>query len=76
MPLEKEDLLAFSKVISAALVVCGFIILGLLIGRQAAERGGPGWLVPAGAAVGALVGLSQGWAMIRPLWKDRNRKKP
>lgn len=73
MPIQREDLAAFSKIISAALLVCGFIIMGLLVGRQVAGKGGPGWAVPAGATLGALVGLSQGWAMISPLWKGKGR---
>jgi hypothetical protein len=76
MPFRVEDFVAFSKILSAALVVCGFIILGLLLGRQLAAKGAPGWVVPALAALGALVGMSQGWAMIRPLWKDGGKKRP
>lgn len=73
MPLQREDFSAFSKIIAAALLVCGFIFMGLLVGRQVAGKGGPEWAVAAGATVGALVGLSQGWAMIRPLWKGKRR---
>lgn len=76
MPFKMEDLAAFSKILSAALVICGFIILGLLLGRQFAGKGAPAWVVPATTALGALVGMSQGWAMIRPLWKDRGKKRP
>lgn len=73
MPLQREDFSAFSKIISAALLVCGFIVMGLLVGRQVAGKGGPGWAMPVGATLGAIVGLSQGWAMIRPLWKGKGR---
>ena len=74
MPLRMEDFSAFSKVLSAALRVVGFIVLGLLVGRQAVARGGPLWAVPACTALGALVGMTQGWVMIRPLWKNRGRR--
>lgn len=74
MPLRMEDFSAFSKVLSAALLVFGFIVLGLLVGRQVAGRGGPDWAVPACTVLGALVGMTQGWAMIRPLWKNRGRR--
>lgn len=76
MPLNRQDLSVFSKIVAAALLVCGFIIMGLLIGRQVAGRGGPGWAVPAGATLGAVIGLSQGWSMIRPLWKGKGRSRP
>lgn len=76
MPFRMEDVAAFSKIVSAALLVCGFIILGLMIGRQLEGRGAPGWAVPAGAAVGAVAGMTQGWAMIRPLWKGKGRPRP
>lgn len=74
MPLRMEDFSAFSKVLSAALLVFGFIVLGLLVGRQVAGRGGPDWAVPACTALGAVVGMTQGWAMVRPLWKNRGRR--
>ena len=74
MPLRMKDFSAFSKVLSAALLVFGFIVLGLLVGRQAVARGGPLWAVPACTALGALVGMTQGWVMIRPLWKNRGRR--
>ena len=74
MPLRMEDFSAFSKVLSAALLVFGFIVLWLLVGRQAVARGGPLWAVPACTALGALVGMTQGWVMIRPLWKNRGRR--
>ena len=56
MPLQREDFSAFSKIIAAALLVCGFIFMGLLVGRQVAGKGGPEWAVAAGATVGAVVG--------------------
>ncbi len=76
MPFRMEDFAAFSKIVSAALLVCGFILLGLLVGRQLEGKGAPGWVVPAGAAAGAVVGMTQGWAMIRPLWKEEGRHRP
>jgi len=66
-----EDFLAFGKVISAALVLCGFLILGLFIGRKLQAGGWPDWIVPAFSVFGALVGSWQAWIFVKQTWKKK-----
>jgi len=68
-----EDFLVFGKVISAALVLCGFLVLGLLVGRRLEGAGWPGWIVPACAACGAILGAWQAWIFMKQSWrKDKS----
>lgn len=69
-----EDFLVFGKVISAALVLCGFLVLGLLVGRRLEASGWPGWAVPVCAACGAFVGAWQAWSFVKQAWR-RNRRR-
>jgi len=69
-----EDFMVFGKVISAALVLCGFLVLGLLIGRKLEGVGWPGWIVPLCAAGGAFLGAWQAWSFMKQAWR-RNRRR-
>lgn len=64
-----EDFLAFGKVISAALLLCGFVILGLVLGRKLEAAGRPGWVVPVMVLFGGAVGAWQAWVFVRGSWR-------
>jgi hypothetical protein len=72
-PLKKiyGDFLAFGKVVSAALLLCGFVVLGLMTGKKLEAAGKPGWVVPVLILVGGAVGAWQAWAFLRQSWKKR-----
>lgn len=64
-----NDLMTFGKVISSALLICGYIVLGFVIGKKMVERGFPDWIIMILAFSGALLGLWQSWNWLKPLWK-------
>ncbi len=66
-----EDFLAFGKVISAALLLCGFVVLGLLVGKKLEAAGWSGWFVPVLVLSGGAVGAWQAWIFLRQSWKKR-----
>ncbi len=64
-----EDFLAFGKVISAALLLCGFVVLGLVAGKKLEASGKPGWVVPVLVLLGGVVGAWQAWLFLRQSWR-------
>ncbi|MGC9373251.1 MAG: hypothetical protein ACP5DY_08040, partial [Thermovirgaceae bacterium] len=64
-----EDFLAFGKVIAAALLLCGFVVLGLLAGKKLEASGRPGWVVPLMVVLGGAFGAWQAWVFLRQSWK-------
>ncbi len=60
-----EDLAAFSRVLSSALLLCGFIVFGVAGGRALVSRGYPGWTLPAAIAAGTLFGAWQAWSFLK-----------
>ncbi|MFP4482798.1 MAG: hypothetical protein ACLFN0_08405 [Thermovirgaceae bacterium] len=64
-----EDLLAFGKVISAALLLCGTILIGLKLGKMLENAGWPGWIVPLSILLGGAVGAWQAWLFLRQSWR-------
>ncbi len=64
-----EDLVYFGRIISSALLICGFVVLGLIIGQKLVERGYPNWVILLCALLGALFGLWQAWLWIKKLIK-------
>ena len=71
-----KDIALFGKIISIALLFCGYILMGLYIGREIAMKDGPQWSTSAGAVLGTLIGgLHSVWA-IRDILKKRDKKFP
>jgi uncharacterized SAM-binding protein YcdF (DUF218 family) len=66
-----EDFLAFGRVISAALLLCGFVVLGLLLGKNLEAKGQPEWVVPFMVILGGVLGAWQAWIFLRESWKKR-----
>lgn len=64
-----QDLMTFGRVISAAILVCGYLLLGVFLGRQLIQRGFPQWVAVILFFVAAFFGLWQGWIFVRVVWK-------
>lgn len=64
-----EDLMVFGRVISAAILVCGYLLLGVYLGRQLVQRGFPEWVAVVLFFVAAFFGLWQGWVFVRTIWR-------
>ncbi|HOK19129.1 MAG TPA: hypothetical protein PK188_01440 [Thermosynergistes sp.] len=69
-----EDIALFGRVIATALLVGGYIFLGLFIGKHIHDRGGPPWLPQVGASIGAIFGLWQSWVFLKTLIKKWRSK--
>jgi len=66
-----EGLLVFGRVASAALLLGGFILLGMLIGNRLVSAGHSGWVGAACSAAGAAFGAWQAWVFLKPLWSRK-----
>lgn len=64
-----EDFAAFSRVLSSALLLCGFIVFGVVGGRALVSRGYPEWTLPASIVLGTLFGAWQAWLFLRTGFK-------
>ncbi|KRT35277.1 MAG: sodium-dependent proline transporter [Acetomicrobium sp.] len=63
-----EDIAIFAKVVSAALLIVGFVLLGYYLGLYFEDRYGLGRSIPLwGALLGAVLGLLQCWNMIKSI---------
>jgi hypothetical protein len=60
-----EDMAAFTRVLSSALLLCGFIIFGMVGGRALVSRGYPGWTLPAAIVAGTAFGAWQAWSFLK-----------
>nr|WP_321501221.1 hypothetical protein [uncultured Dethiosulfovibrio sp.] len=69
-----QDLLLFGKIISIALLFCGYILMGLYIGKEIALKGGPSWATSAGAVLGTLIGGLHGTWAIRDILGKRGKR--
>ncbi len=69
-----KDIALFGKIISIALLFCGYILMGLYIGREIALKGGPHWSTSTGAVLGTLIGGFHGTWAIREILKKRDKK--
>ncbi|NCC62097.1 MAG: hypothetical protein EOM12_14415 [Verrucomicrobiae bacterium] len=67
------DLILFGKVVSTALLVVGYILLGYYLGRRLVDNGYPSWTHPALMLVGAIVGTHQMYFVIRELIHKINK---
>ena len=62
-----SDLLLFGKVVSTALLVVGYILVGYFIGRKMVKNGYPSWTHPVLMVVGAAIGLHQMFLVMREM---------
>ena len=44
--LKAGDIVVFSRITGAALLVCGYLVAGLYLARWCASQGYPGWTTP------------------------------
>ncbi|MCI6260938.1 hypothetical protein FYJ74_07640 [Pyramidobacter sp. SM-530-WT-4B] len=73
-----RDIIVFSRIVGAALLVCGYLLGGLFIGRCFLARGYPQWTLPLcliagliGALLSGVYELKSILAMIR---RDRQNR--
>lgn len=66
-----EDFATFARVISSALLLCGFIVLGVVGGRALVQRGYPEWMLHAATILGTLFGAWQAWVYLKMGIKNR-----
>jgi len=64
-----SDLMTFGKVVSSALLICGYIVLGVILGKKLVSYGFADYFILILAFLGALIGLWQSWNWLKPLWK-------
>jgi surface polysaccharide O-acyltransferase-like enzyme len=62
-----SDLVLFGKVVSTALLVVGYILLGYYIGRKFIENGYPSWTQISLMLLGAVVGAHQMFLVMREM---------
>jgi len=62
---EFGDIFYFGRIISIALLICGYIVLGIILGRKLVEKGFPEWVLLVCVVFAAFFGLSQGWVLIK-----------
>ena len=55
-----KDLVVFSRITGTALLVCGYLIAGLYLGRWCAAKGWPGWTTPLCLLIGLAAALLSG----------------
>lgn len=67
-----SDLFAFGRVVSAALLICGYIVLGFLVGQKLTQKGYPSWITLLLGLAGALFGIWQAWIWVRSIWTLKN----
>lgn len=67
------DLVLFGKVVSTALLVVGYILLGYYLGRKLVENGYPSWTHPALMLVGAIIGTHQMYYVMMELIRKVNK---
>ena len=60
-----QDLAAFGRVLSSALLLCGFIILGVVGGRALVQRGYPEWTLHVATIFGTFFGAWQAWNFLK-----------
>ncbi|GAB6280273.1 MAG: hypothetical protein STSR0007_03330 [Thermovirga sp.] len=60
-----EDFAAFARVLSSAMLLCGFIILGVVGGRSLVHLGYPEWTLHAATVLGTFFGAWQAWTFLK-----------
>ena len=64
-----KDVIVFSRIIGAALLVCGYLIAGLYTGRWCTTRGYPQWSVPLCLFLGLIAALFAGYRELKSILK-------
>lgn len=55
-----RDAVVFSRIVGAALLVCGYLLAGLFVGRYFLARGYPQWTLPLCLVAGLIGALLSG----------------
>ncbi|MGN0838807.1 MAG: hypothetical protein ACI4NN_06960 [Pyramidobacter sp.] len=66
-PSSLNDVIIFSRIAGAALLVCGYLVAGLYLGRWCLARGWPQWTLPLCLLAGLAAALLSGWHEIRSI---------
>lgn len=64
-----NDIIVFSRITGAALLVCGYLLVGLYIGRWLMANGYPSWCVPLALLFGLAAALMSGYLEIKSILK-------
>lgn len=72
-----NDVIVFSRIIGSALLVCGYLVAGLYMGRWCITKGYPQWTLPLCLLAGLAAALLSGWHEIRSILAmiRRNREQ-
>ncbi len=62
-----NDVVVFSRIVGAALLVCGWLVAGLFFSRWLTVNGYPSWTVPLSLLGGTVCALLAGWREIRSI---------
>ncbi|MGI6075244.1 MAG: hypothetical protein ACOYD9_02590 [Pyramidobacter sp.] len=66
-PTSMKDLMVFSRIVGAALLICGYLLAGLYAGRWCVAQGYPQWTLPLCLLVGLAAAALAGWHEIRSI---------
>ena len=74
-----KDLVVFSRITGAALLVCGYLVAGLYLSRWCAAQGWPGWTTPlcllGGLAAALLSGVRELKSILAMIRKNTNEEQ-
>ncbi len=62
-----SEAVVFSRIVGAALLVCGWLLAGLYFGRWFMSRGYPSWTLPLALLGGLVCALLSGWREIKSI---------
>ena len=62
-----KDVIVFSRIVGAALLVCGYLVAGVFLARWCAARGWPGWTTPACLVAAAVAALASGYRELKSI---------
>ena len=73
-----EDIIVFSRITGAALLVCGYLVAGLYLARWCTAQGYPGWMTPlclvAATAAALFSGVRELKNILAMIRKDTEKK--
>jgi len=70
-----HEIVVFAKITSTSLLIIGYILAGYYISMRLILRGWPEWLQIAFPTAGAIVGLHQGYRVIREMLQKNQKGK-